>query len=495
MSLPDHTLPKSFPQPAPTRRSLLQAASLPLMGLVTPSGATPPLRVVLNDASRLSPVPVLRHTTLEGRDEQAFIARVRAELKDCAANRRPFAVGGARHSMGGQSLPRDGHAITNALQVCDIDTTARTARLHSGSRWIQTLATLDRAGFSPTVMQSNADFSAGGTFSVNAHGWPAAYGPFGSTVRSVRLMLADGSIVNASRTENAELFGLAMGGYGLVGVLLDMEVELADNALLRPTTERMPAAELGRRFVGALDADKTIRMAYGRLSVARRGFLEEALLITYRPAPTPATGLPALSAGGLMSAVGREIFRAQIGSETGKQARWAAEARANPSLSAGLATRNTLMNEPVSGLAGRDKSRTDILHEYFVSPARFAEFLQACRDVILPSQQDLLNVTLRYVAADTTSVLSYASERRIAAVMLFSQRITPEDEADMLRMTEALIERVIAIGGSFYLPYRLHARRDQVERAYPRTPQFVERKRHYDPSLLLRNEMWSTYFA
>jgi hypothetical protein len=104
-------------------------------------------------------------------------------------------------------------------------------------------------------------------------------------------------------------------------------------------------------------------------------------------------------------------------------------------------------------------------------------------------------VTLRYVAEDKTPVLSIAPVRRIAAVMSFSQEVTPEGEIDMMQTTEALIERVTAIGGAFYLPYRLHARRDQVEKAYAAAPSFVAAKRRYDPTLLFRNEMWDAYFA
>jgi FAD/FMN-containing dehydrogenase len=65
----------------------------------------------------------------------------------------------------------------------------------------------------------------------------------------------------------------------------------------------------------------------------------------------------------------------------------------------------------------------------------------------------------------------------------------------MIRVTEALIDRVVALGGAFYLPYRLHARRDQVAAAYPNVARFIERKRHYDPRLLFRNAMWQGYFA
>ena len=79
--------------------------------------------------------------------------------------------------------------------------------------------------------------------------------------------------------------------------------------------------------------------------------------------------------------------------------------------------------------------------------------------------------------------------------MSFSQGITPKADEKMLGLTEELIDQVIALGGSFYLPYRLHARRDQVEKAYPNLAQFAARKRHYDPGLLFRNLMWDAYFG
>ncbi len=75
-------------------------------------------------------------------------------------------------------------------------------------------------------------------------------------------------------------------------------------------------------------------------------------------------------------------------------------------------------------LDDRDPLRTDILHEYFVSPERFAEFVAVCQEVIPSSFQELLNITLRFVDTDRDSVLAYATEPRIAAVMLFSQEKT-----------------------------------------------------------------------
>jgi FAD/FMN-containing dehydrogenase len=477
-----------------SRRDLLVGLGSSAIALSTP-GAFAQQRIVLNDASRLNPTPVFGHWIAQTESEADVIARLRKELKDAAAARRPVCVGAARHSMGGQSIPRNGQAITLDLNICEPDRAKKTFRVHAGTRWYQVIEHLAKIGLSPAVMQSNSDFGVASTFSVNAHGWPVPYGPFGSTVRSMRLMLADGQIVNCSRSENPELFGLAMGGYGLVGIILDLEVDMVENMWLRPTFDRMPANDFASKFYAAT-RDPNIKMMYGRLNVARETFFSEALMASYRIEPAPESGLPPVSrGGGFMSGVSRELYRAQTGWEAIKRMRWFAETVAGPGLSSGLATRSNLMNEPVVNLESRDHGRTDILHEYFVAPDRFNEFLDGCRRIIPRAQSEFLNVTLRYVAQDDTSVLAFAKTDRIAAVMSFSQAMTPEGEVDMLQTTEALIEMVGGIGGSFYLPYRLHARADQVERIYPRVAHFIERKKHYDPALLFRNLMWDMYFA
>lgn len=480
-----------------SRRSFIATGAAALAGTaLSQKFASADPRVVLNDASRLSATPVARHVRVTPASLDDLVACVRTELKGAAAARRPFAVGVARHSMGGQSLPRDGTALTLSGGPIELDTANRTYRASAGLSWAEIIRTLDPRGFSPAVMQSNHDFGVGSTFCVNAHGWPVPYGPFGSTVRAIRMVLADGTLVTCSRTENTELFRLAMGGYGLFGVIVELDVDMVPNQLLTPTFERMDPDRFAEAFVRVVTTDKAARMAYGRLSVSRAGFFDEALLISFRPAALQPDHLPAATSSSGMTEVQREIYRAQIGWENAKRLRWYMESKLAPMLGSGTSwTRNSLMNEPVVNLAGTNKRLTDILHEYFVPPDRFKDFLQACRDVIPKAKAEFLNVTLRYVAADETPVLSFAPTARIAAVMSFSQDISAEGEADMIQLTEALIERIVAIGGAFYLPYRLHARRDQVEKSYPRAAEFVTAKRRYDPNLTFRNAMWDTYFA
>lgn len=451
--------------------------------------------LVLNDASRLNPVRVARHATLRPESDDALIDSLRSLLRDAAAEKRPLCVGGARHSMGGQSLIRDGFAASFATPAVQPDPASKTYRVRAGTRWRDVIALLDPIGFSPAVMQSNNDFSVGGTLCVNAHGWPVPYGPFGATVRSFRLMLADGTVMTCSRSQNTELFDLAIGGYGLFGIVIDADLDMAENTLLDARYEVMPAARFAARFV-ATAKESGVRMAYGRLSVARENFLGNSLLVSYRPAATQPSPLPAARVSGVFGALSRSVFRAQTGSNGAKHRRWYLETVLAPRLMPEHGTtRNAILNYPVAALADSDRRRTDILHEYFLDPERLEEFFIACRATIPAFKQDLLNVTLRYVEAHPASVLSFAPRPRIAAVMLFPQLMTAEAEEAMRAMTERLIDQVLAIGGSYYLPYRLHARTDQLRAAYPRIDEFIAKKRSYDPQLRFQNTMWQKYFA
>ncbi|MEW6450000.1 MAG: FAD-binding oxidoreductase [Pseudomonadota bacterium] len=482
-----------------SRRKLLATGAAGAVAFLQPR--IPPARaaakaksLVLNDAGKLSPTPVARHIVVRPNEDEAILAELRTLLKDAAAENRPVAIGGARHSMGGQSLPRDGVAGSLVSPLCVPDVEKKTYRARAGARWRDIIKTLDPLGFSPKVMQSNSDFSVGGTLSVNAHGWPAPFGPFGTTVKSFRLMLADGTLLTCSPNENPELFGLAIGGYGLFGIVVDMDVEMVDNVLLVANYDVVPKPTIGERFANTANGDG-VKMAYGRLNVAREAFLAEGLVVSYKAAEAQPKSLPLAERSGAYSFVSRQLYRAQVGSERAKRARWYAETNLLPKAAAAKPlTRNAILSYPVSILAENSPRRVDILHEYFLPAERVLDFQIACAENI-PETQDLLNVTLRYVESDPVSVMAFAPKPRVAAVMSFSQAVTPKADEAARAMTERLIEAVIDLGGSYYLPYRLHAKPEQFKAAYPKAEQFAAKKRHYDPQLRFRNALWDRYFA
>jgi FAD/FMN-containing dehydrogenase len=445
-----------------------------------------------DDASRLS-----RTRVAEVWPVPADPARAEAQLRDLLRRAREqklgVSVAGARHSMGGHTIAPDGVVIDMLpFKGLELDAERNVLRAGAGARWAEVIPFLDAHGLSVAVMQSNNDFSVGGSLSVNCHGWQHDKAPIAGTVESFRLMTADGTVHRCSRAENAELFAHALGGYGLFGVILDAELRVVPNERYTPVTELVPTERYVARLREVATADAG--MVQGRLCVVPGAdtFLREALLTTWRRAPCGRAEIPLLNAAGF-AGLRRQVYRAQIGSDAGKAVRWRMEKVVTDRLAGAYFSRNQLLNEGAAVYQERNADRTDVLHEYFVPPDRFEAFLEKARDIIPRHGVDLMNVTVRTVAEDTDTALRYADRELVAMVMLFNQ---PRDEAADARdavLTRELVDAALACGGRYYLPYRPHPTPAQFAAAYPQAPAVFARKRQYDPEGLFRNRFAEKY--
>ena len=139
---------------------------------------------------------------------------------------------GARHSMGKQSF-QEGAILLNTLSMNGMELDGELLKVQAGARWFEVINFLADLGLTVEIMQSNADFSVGGTLSVNAHGWQPGRPPVASSVEKVSVLMQSGEVQICSRTENADLFRHVLGGYGLFGVILEAWVRPVPNKVLQ----------------------------------------------------------------------------------------------------------------------------------------------------------------------------------------------------------------------------------------------------------------------
>jgi FAD/FMN-containing dehydrogenase len=291
---------------------------------------------------------------------------------------------------------------------------------------------------------------------------------------------------------NTDLFKLALGGYGLYGIILEADIAIVPNVMYEPEFVTVSTADYATTFARRVyEAGSTVEMAYGRLSVDPDGLLDEAIIGTFKPVPeTRGAVLPLVPA--LNSEVARAIYRNSANSGAGKALRWWLEREAGPWL-ADQTSRNSILNEPSAVFANRTEDTTDILHEYFVPQARLWDFVAHAKEIIERAPGNLLNVTVRDVRRDSRSVLAYAHADAFGLVMSFLQERNATGEERMQRMTRELVDAAIATGGSFYLPYRLHATNEQLRRAYPDWNAAMQAKDRYDPKHIFQNGLYETY--
>ena len=212
-------------------------------------------------------------------------------------------------------------------------------------------------------MQSNDDFSVGGSISVNCHGWQFNHAPIASTVDAFRLMQANGTIVKCSRTENSDLFSLALGGYGLFGVILDVDLRVVPNERYRIERVKSSAADYAKTFqqkaAAASDASDIV-MVYGRLNVTRADFLQDGIVNLFHRLAETNRVVTALTKA-KDATLKRAIFRGSAGSDYGKELRWTAESYFTSLLEGDVFERNAVLSTSASWFENRSKATTDIL--------------------------------------------------------------------------------------------------------------------------------------
>ena len=453
----------------------------------------------INDASCLS------RTKVAGIVAVTSEADVAAALAYARATGLPVSAAGARHSMGGQAFRAGGVVIDmRGLKSIRLDPVGRTINVGAGATW-HDIQNKIHPMFAVKAMQSTDIFTVGGSIAVNAHGMDHQTGALMGSIRSLRVMLADGRIVTASRDENADLFRHVVGGYGLFGIVLSAVLDVVPNDIYQSERSLIGTSEFPKAFA-AIAADPAIGLSYTHLSTAPGSLLEEALVYRYRRVVDER----GLTRAPLTEVASTKLRRLTVNlakrSDTFASFKWWSEknlehrieactvtrAQAMQDGEACLVSRNDPMHDSVAYLRNALPKETDILHEYFVPRDQLAPFIDGMRAIFRATGLKLLNASIRAVNAED-SALSYAPAPAFSVVLYVNQPTDAAGDKAMKRLTSDLINLSIAHKGRFFLPYQLHYSPAQLTASYPEIGAFFAAKRTWDPGGLFRNSWYDRY--
>ena len=137
---------------------------------------------------------------------------------------------------------------------------------------------------------------------------------------------------------------------------------------------------------------------------------------------------------------------------------------------------------------------TEVLQEYFIPVENFEAYIDDLRDTLIDEDQfNLLNITIRYVEKNEKAVLSYAKDDMFSLVLLINQGTDAKSIEDTGRVVRNMIDVTLDHGGSYYLPYFGYPTKEQMAEAYPRTSEFFDLKKEYDPSGRFMNIFYEEY--
>src|SRR5947207_4202740 len=479
-----------------TRREFIRTAAL--FALAPRILAEPEREIWVNDIhSQLNRTRVRELLRPRSRDELAEIVR--------SASRKgfPISVSGCRHSMGGQQFATDSICIdTRSLdQVISFDQERGLIEVEAGIQWPKFIRTyLDAQAskakqWSIAQKQTGADtFTLGGSLSSNVHGRGLAMKPLISNVESFTLVNADGKSVRCSRDENNELFRLAIGGYGLFGLIESVTLRLVPRQKLRRVVEIIRASDLPKRFEERIAQN----FLYGdfQFSVDEKStdFLQRGVFSCYQPIDERE---PIVAKKELRDDDWLELLRLAY-TDRGKAFKRYSDYYLSTNGQTYWSDTNQLgaylpnyAHRIRQQIGGEESSL--IITEIYVPRPDLPNFLAQAAELLRSNHTIVVYGTVRLIEKDDESFLAWAREPYACVIFNLLSLHTQAGIEASARSFRGLIDLAIARGGSYYLTYHKFAKPEQVMAFYPHFKEFLDLKRKYEPTERFQSDWYRHY--
>jgi len=406
--------------------------------------------------------------------------------------------------MGGQQFGRDTVLIdTRALDgLLALDGDAGLVTIEGGIQWpalLEQLACLqaDRTRtWGIHQKQTGADrLTIAGALACNAHGRGLTLKPIVQQVEAFDLVDDRGNVRSCSRAQNAELFRLAIGGYGLFGVMARITLRLRPRVKVRRVVTVTETATIMERFEARIRDGFLYGDFQFTIDTGRPDFLERGVFSCYAPVgdDTPVTSDPVRFTPDDWSRLTWLAHRQKAAAfdlystrylETSGQVYWS---------DSQLAEYVDHYHADLDRALGARVKGTEMITELYVPRARLVAFMDDARETLRTRRADVIYGTVRLIERDDETFLAWAREAYACIVFNLHVDHTPDAIEAGAGTFRALIDAAIRAGGSYYLTYHRWARPDQVERCYPQMREFLCAKRRYDPDEVFQSDWYRHY--
>lgn len=441
-------------------------------------------KLLIEEVSKLYP------TEVKGVFVPKTIEELQCFLKD---NNEDISIGGARFSMGGQiAHPETIHVDMRHLnKIKNLNIEDKTIIVEAGICWIDIIKEIDKSNLSIKVMQTYSNFTVSGALSVNAHGRYVGYGSIISTVMEITLLNHKGERIKANRKENSDIFYGAIGGYGGLGIIVEVKLSLTDNCNISNHTEIMDISLYQNYFKNLISENEII---FQNADIQLSDFSK--VKVNYWKKTTEETTIKDKFKNYEKSFFLEKYFLWSITELPAGNLRREKIIeplyRNNKKI---ICSRNYEASYDVKELEPfTRKYRTYVLQEYFIPTRNFLQFNELLKEIVKNNKVNLLNVSIRHAPKDEGSILAWAQEEVFAFVLYYKQKLDIKEKEHVEKWTKDIIEAALSCEGTYYLPYQPHATKEQFMKAYPNYQRFFELKKEKDPNYRFKNVLWAKYY-
>lgn len=400
------------------------------------------------------------------------------------SNPLPISIAGGKFSHGGHTFTENCLYIDmkymNSMYLVD-----SVIKVQAGATWIHVQDFLDKYNLSVAEMQSYANFSVGGSISVNCHGRGLKYGTIADTIKSMDIMMSSGNILTVYPRDT--LFKAVVGGYGAVAIIISATLIVEPNVRIKRKIIKTSYTDLPNILPTILN-DPKIQFYNTNIYPGHQENIYTTIWYKTKQPLTIKDRLQKHTGSWLWNVIQEQLVR-RFGFF--QDMRYKIETNDTEPI---VCYRNyemgydTNMHEPYMHYP-----TTTILQEYFVPIDGMMKFYTYFWNIHHKYAFNLLNLSIRYVRATDIPILNYAPEDRVSFVLYLNVGNNNWCLNYAQQWTQILITAAIKLGGAYYLPYLPFATCEQFEAAYPNHEKLFKIKRKYDPKNILQNMFLNKY--
>jgi FAD/FMN-containing dehydrogenase len=319
--------------------------------------------------------------------------------------------------------------------------------------------------------------------------------PLISDIESFTLVDAAGSLRTCSRTENRELFQLAVGGYGLFGVVYSVTLRLVPRRKLKRVVEFLNVDDVMPAFSRQIEDGFLYGDFQFAIDPASDDFLRRGILSCYQPVPleTPIVPRKKLSTRVWLDLVhGAHVQPTRAFEE---YTRYYRTTSGNIYWS-DLHQFSGYMDDfhaVVDRRMGAEHPGSEIITEIYIPRPRLADFMERARQYFRKNNVTVIYGTIRLIERDEESFLAWAREPYACIIFNLHTVHTPDGIRHSAEAFRRLIDLAAERRGRYYLTYHKFASRRQLETCYPEFPEFLALKRKLDPQEIFQSDWYCHY--
>ena len=396
-------------------------------------------------------------------------------------NRMPFCIIGAGYSFAGHTLLLNYYRISmkNINRMLYQDNSLIT--VGSGCNWHDITEYLLNQQRAVAVCQSYFNFSVGGSISVNCHGRDVQFGSIANSIVNLKVMLSNGDIIFCDRTTNYELFKGVIGGYGLLGIILEV-------TLMTTANFKIKCIVVKSTFIPTTIMNNDVIFYSANIYPTKLNDIYNYYWIKTNEHPTNPNLIKCTDQKYFLVKFLEQILRLSV---LFRRFRAIAEPLKDNNrihyksyeIGDDVQQHQPFMKHP----------NTSLLQEYFIPKKYIENFLFVLRTHIYLI--NILNISVRFVKKNHDSVINHTPVDSYSVVLYFTVVNNSLFFDNFYKFTDIMMNETIKFNGKFYLPYFRSYSKEKIWKMYSKEFfEIIKLKKKYDPKYMITNEWFKHIF-